>query len=111
MVTADHTGVIRVGPVTGGEPHLFLGHEKMLAYGLSVSPDGRWLASSDRSGNLRLWPMPDSDEPPFHTLPYGELLNRLHTLTNLRAVPDETSSTGYKLEPGPFPGWKNVPTW
>jgi WD40 repeat protein len=111
IVTGSHTGVIRVGPVTGGEPHLFLGHEQQLAYGLAVSPDGRWLASSDRGGGIRLWPMPGHEEPPFHTLPHDKLLERLMALTNLRAVPDETSSTGYRLEPGLFPGWANVPTW
>jgi hypothetical protein len=36
---------------------------------------------------------------------------KLHALTNLRVVEDLTSPTGYKLEIGPFPGWKDVPTW
>ncbi len=44
-------------------------------------------------------------------LPYPELLARRHDLTNLRVVPDTASSTGWKLEVGPFPGWKEVPTW
>ena len=30
---------------------------------------------------------------------------------NLRDVRDEESSTGWKLEVGPFPGWETVPTW
>ncbi len=33
-------GVVRVGPVGGGEPHLFWGHEPFI-YGVAVSPDGR----------------------------------------------------------------------
>jgi len=53
--------------------------------------------------------MPEGE--PFHTLPYEELLRRLRTVTNLRAVEDESSPTGYRLEVGPFPGWKDVPTW
>jgi len=26
-------------------------------------------------------------------------------------VEDPASPTGYKLDIGPFPGWKDVPTW
>jgi hypothetical protein len=46
-----------------------------------------------------------------HALPYDELMAKLRALTNLQVVADETSSTGYKLDIGPFPGWKDVPTW
>ncbi len=35
----------------------------------------------------------------------------LRSHTNLRAVADPQSSTGYKLEPGPFPGWAKLPEW
>ncbi len=87
-----------------------LGHEGLVRQ-IDFSPDGRWLASGGDDGTIRIWPMPDMDQQPFHTLPYEEFLDRLRALTNLRAVPDETSSTGYKLEPGPFPGWEHVPTW
>jgi len=31
--------------------------------------------------------------------------------TNLRAVRDEESSTGWTIEIGPFPGWAEVPEW
>jgi hypothetical protein len=55
--------------------------------------------------------MPDLSEPPLHTLPHDELIAKLHSLTNLRVVRDEESSTGWKLEVGPFPGWETVPTW
>ena len=76
-----------------------------------MSPNGRWLASGDDDGTIRIWSMPDMDQPPFHTLPYDEFLDRLRALTNLRVVSDETSSTGYKMKAAPFPGWKTVPTW
>jgi len=56
-------------------------------------------------------PMPDVTKPPLHTLPYGELVEKLRAFTNLRVVPDAGSASGYKLEAGPFPGWKEVPTW
>jgi hypothetical protein len=36
---------------------------------------------------------------------------KLETLTNLRVVRDEESSTGWKVEVGPFPGWETVPEW
>jgi hypothetical protein len=55
--------------------------------------------------------MPDVLKPPLHTLPHAELLARLDTWTNLRVVADPTSPTGWKLEVGPFPGWKDEPKW
>jgi hypothetical protein len=36
---------------------------------------------------------------------------RLRSLTNLRAVRDAASDTGWKVEVGPFPGWAEVPEW
>jgi len=55
--------------------------------------------------------MPDLSKPPLHTLPHDELLAKLRSLTNFRAVRDSASSTGWKIEIGPFPVWKNVPIW
>jgi WD40 repeat protein len=107
-VTGDKDGVVRVGPVEGGEPHLLLGHTEEV-YSVAVSPDGAWVAAAALDGTIRLWPMPDVAKPPFHTLPHEELLDRLRAFTNLRAVPDEASPTGYKVEVGPFPGWEDVP--
>ena len=52
-----------------------------------------------------------TDSQPFHTLAYEELLARLRAITNLRAVPDRQSTSGYRLEACPFPGWKTAPTW
>jgi WD40 repeat protein len=108
IVSGDADGVVRVGPVTGEEPHLLLGHGGPIQ-AVAVSPDGRWVASV--SDHVRLWPMPDMTKPPLHTLPHDELMARLDTLTNLRVVPDPSSATGWKLDVGPFPGWKDVPTW
>jgi hypothetical protein len=39
------------------------------------------------------------------------LLAKLRSLTNLRAVRDPSSDTGWKVEVGPFPGWAEVPEW
>jgi len=109
IVTGDPNGEIRVGAVDGSEPQVLLGHQTAAA--VSVSPDGHWIASTDPAGSIRLWPMPDLSKPPLHTLPREELIARLKTLTNLRIVREEESSTGWKLEVGPFPGWETVPTW
>ena len=109
-VTGDKDGEIRVGPVTGEEPHLLLGHESTV-FSLAVDPLGRWIASGGQDTTVRLWPMPDLSKPPLHTLPREELIAKLKTLTNLRVVRDEGSSTGWKLEVGPFPGWAEVPEW
>ncbi len=109
IVTSDHDGVVRVGPVTGEEPHLLLGHAVPVE-NVAVSADGRWIASAGLS-EIYLWPMPDVGKPPFHTLAHADLMGRLDALTNLRVVPDPSASTGWKLDVGPFQGWNDVPTW
>jgi WD40 repeat protein len=110
LVTGDKNGVVRVGLLTGEEPHLLFGHTAAIM-SVAVSPDGRSIASGSEDGTIRLWPMPDLSKPPLHMLPHGELLAKLKSLTNLRAVPDPGSDTGWKTEIGPFPGWGKVPQW
>jgi WD40 repeat protein len=107
VVTTDRNGAIRVGLVGGDEPHLLVGHE-MRPY-VSVHPNGSMIASAGPEGALRLWPMPEGQ--PFNALPPDELVDRLHSLTNYRIVRDTESFTGYRLDLGPFPGWKDLPTW
>ena len=111
-VTGNTDGEIRVGPITGEEPYLLLGHSGVVAK-VAVDPLGRWIASNGHLGDLtvRLWPMPDLSKPPLHSLPHDELIAKLKTLTNLRVVRDEESATGWKLTHDPFPGWETVPTW
>jgi len=108
LVTGDRDGLVRVGPVTGEEPHLLYGHTAEIT-GITVSPDGKWIASASLDGTIRLWPMPAS--PPLRTLPYENLLGKLSTFTNLRIIADPSARDGYRLEIGPFPGWKDVPEW
>lgn len=109
VVTGDASGVVRVGSVSGGEPHLLLGHSGAVER-VAVSPDGRWVASSS-GAEIRLWPMPDVSRKPLHALPLGELMAKLDSLTNVRVIEDPASPSGYKVELGPFPGWQDVPTW
>jgi len=110
LATCHKDGSVRVGRLDGGEAHLLLGHKGNVTR-VAISPDLRWVASAGEDGTLRLWPVPDLSKPPLHTLPHGELLAKLGSLTNLRAVRDETSDTGWTIELGPFPGWRNVPNW
>jgi WD40 repeat protein len=110
LVSGGVDGVVRVGPLSGEEPHLLFGHTRPL-YEVAVSGDGRRIASCGGDGPIRLWPMPDLSKPPLHTLPHDELLAKLKSLTNLRAVRDPDSDTGWTIEIGPFPGWREVPTW
>jgi WD40 repeat protein len=107
VITVDSDNVIRVGPVTGEEPHLLLGQEGPITR-LAVDPKGRWIASGGNDGTIFLWPFPKGR--PFHSLERDEFLERLQALTNLRAVRDE-SSDGYTIEIGDFPGWEDAPTW
>jgi WD40 repeat protein len=110
IATGSADGAVRVGPASEErEPQLLLGHEGAIV-AIAFSPDGRWVASAGRN-NIRLWPFPDMSKPPLHTLPHDELIAKLETLTNLRVVRDEESSTGWTLEVGPFPGWEDVPSW
>ncbi len=108
VVSGGVDGVVRVGPVSGEEPHLLLGHTGLIR-SVAVSPDGNWIASGGEDGTIRLWPMPDLRRPPLHTLPHDALLGHLRSWTNVRAVPDGTS-TGWRIEAGPFPGWKTLPS-
>jgi WD40 repeat protein len=107
--TGDEGGVIRVGHPDEA-PHLLLGHKGQVT-NLAFSPDGKWLASAGEDNTLRLWPMPDLDTPPLNTLLHDELIAKLKSLTNLRAVRSLDDPTGWTIELGPFPGWKEVPEW
>ncbi len=115
VATIDSEGIIRVGRVTAEEPHLLFGNERGVRpfgwSGLAVSADGRWIASGGTDTTVRIWAMPDLTKPPLHTLPYEEFLAKLRSFTNLRAVREPTSPTGYALEIGPNPGWEQVPQW
>ena len=108
LVTGDLDGVVRVGPITGEEPHLLYGHQSVL--GVGVDPQRQWIASSDDSSEIiRLWRVPEGK--PIHTLPYDEFVKKLRSLTNMRVVADEKSSTGYRIQFDRFPGWQTVPSW
>jgi hypothetical protein len=111
LATGCEDGTIRVQPLSGGEPHLIAGRGGTPG-DLQISPDGRWIAALTPSG-ITLWPMPDLSRAPLHTLPHDELMATLKAMTNLRAVPDEESYTGYRLEPdfSSYRGWAEVPTW
>jgi WD40 repeat protein/DNA-binding winged helix-turn-helix (wHTH) protein len=109
IATGDSSGAVRVGRATGEEPHLLLGHSD-LVLAVAFSPDGRWIASAS-GDEIFLWPMPDLSKPPLHSLPHDELIAKLGTLTNLHAVRDAASDTGWTIAFDPFPGWRDVPTW
>ena len=109
VVTGSRDGMVRVGPFTGEEPHLLMGHEGSV-WGVNVDPSGHFIASLGEDSSVRLWPLPEG--PPLQTLPYAEFLDRLRRFTNYRVVEDATASTGYRLTSEPFKGWNaKPPTW
>jgi WD40 repeat protein len=109
MVAGDVAGAVRVFHRDDQEPHLLLRHDGAVS-AVAVSPDGQWVASAS-GGEIRLWPMAELSATPLQARPHAELLTTLESLTNLQVVEDPTSSTGYRLETGPFPGWEDAPTW
>jgi len=101
---------LRVGPVDAPVPHLIPARQDAELFGdMAFSPDGRRIARGYGDGSIWLFPVPDLEAPPLQTLPREELVKRLRSFTNLRAVPDPASDTGWKLEIGPFPGWESEP--
>ena len=110
VATGDRDGVLRVGPASGDEPHMLLGHEGRIR-DVEIDPLGRWIATGGEDGTVRIWPMPDLSKPPLHTPPHDELMAKLKSLTNLRVVRDQESETGWTLTHDPFPGWETVPSW
>jgi hypothetical protein len=104
LVTGNVDGVLRVGPISDEEPHMLIGSG--LVFSIAVDPRGRWIAVGGR-GTISLWRMPEGR--PLHTLPRRDFLDYLRARTNLRAVPDGKSDTGYRLEWAMFPGWNKAP--
>jgi WD40 repeat protein len=106
VVPAENS--LLVGRTSGGEPHRILFQQYPAS---AISPDERWIATGERSGDILLWPMPDFDRAPLGTLPHGRLITKLRSLTNLRAVRDDASADRWGIHRDPFPGWAEMPEW
>jgi WD40 repeat protein len=106
---ADTT--IFVGPPTGGPVHRLIARSSITS--VTVSPDGRTIASGHANGTIRLWPMPDASRPTLHDLPHDELLALLKTRLDVAAnhLDPMGGPAGAPLRNGPFPGWETFPAW
>ncbi len=105
LVTGDLDGIVRVGPMTGETPHLLLGHGTTV-HDVVVHPGGQWIASTASDSVIRLWQMPQGK--PLNSLPYNEFLNHLRAMTNVRAVANTNSPSGYELQYQPLSGWAKI---
>jgi WD40 repeat protein len=113
LVTTDGDGTVQVGSSQTDESHLFLVPKPINSW---ISPDGQWILvdffpddfalTVELKSALCLLRKPEGR--PLHTLPREELLQHLRGLTNLRAVPDQTSRTGYRVDAEAFPGWGKI---
>ncbi|HEY4491015.1 MAG TPA: hypothetical protein VI958_03400, partial [Acidobacteriota bacterium] len=99
LITGDIDGFVRVGSITGEAPHLLIGHQSTVKE-VVVHPGGQWIASTEDGSIVRLWHMPSGK--PLASLPYNEFLNYLRAQTNVRAVSDKDSPSGYRLQYQPF---------
>lgn len=107
VVAGTTNGEILVG-FPDAEPHILMGHRSVVG-DLEILPDERIVSVSEKT--VRIWPLPDLNERPLHTLPYDELIETLRGVTNLRMVKDDTRDTGYRLTIEDFPGWEALPEW
>jgi WD40 repeat protein len=103
----------RISSLAGEDAHLLIsgnGNGEGGRSEVAVSPDGKWIASSDGTGT-RLWPTPDLSQRPFQTLPFDALMAKLRQQTNMRVVADKSQRSGYRIDIGELPSWKTAPTW
>ena len=78
----------------------------------SFSPGADRFAVGYGDGSIWLHPVPDLDSPPLNfSTPHDEFVARIKSFTNIRAVRDPNSETGWKLDYEPFPGWERAPEW
>ena len=114
VVCAGGVDTVRVIPQDGRPPYDLVGHNGYghphAVNGVAISPDDRLIVSAGADGTVRLWPMPEGES--LLPLSHEQFLERLHSLTNIRAVLDDRAADGWTLafEP-PDPGWERLPTW
>ena len=108
IVTGSYDGVVRVGPIAGGEPHLLYGHT--LRSRASPSPPMGSGSPREARTEPSVYGRCPKGSPSTHSRTKSSW-SASARLTNLRVVADEGSDTGYRVVIGPFPGWANPLGW
>jgi WD40 repeat protein len=107
VATGDHGGIVRVGPVSGEEVHLLIGHDTGI-FAIAFTPDGKKLLSVG-GPIIRSWRLPEGK--PLLDLDSRSFIAGLEAFTNVRMLEDEAAPNGYHVGLAPFTGWMNEPQW
>lgn len=108
-LSSTNISSLRVIPLDGSASYDLWGGRVGVSQ-VAISPDDRFIVSTNGDGTVRLWPMPEGE--PLLPLPRAQFVERLRSFTNLRVVLDDQSADGWRLEfDPPNPGWETLPTW
>jgi WD40 repeat protein len=105
IVAAYRTGEIDILDTPSGRMHRLPVADGSLW--CDIDPQRRWIATTRPGEGASLWPIPTGRLT--MDLPRTDLLDELRSVTNISAVKDTSSVTGYKLVGRGLPDWNHPP--